>query len=73
MKPSEPSRQRTAWRSGDQAGRNASETGARLETNAVGTDPPTTRGRLPSLVELGPWFKVSFERGDQQPGDWREP
>ena len=49
-KPSEPSRQRAAWRSGDQAGRNASERRAGLETFNVGADPALTRGRLSSLT-----------------------
>ena len=52
-KPSEPPRQRSAWRSGDQAGRNVSERRAGLETINVGADPLLTRGRPPSLVEAG--------------------
>jgi hypothetical protein len=46
----EPSRQRAARRSGDQAGRNASERRAGLETINVGADPPLTRGRPPLLA-----------------------
>lgn len=49
-KSPEPSRQRAAWRSGDQAGRNASERRAGLERFNVGADPPLTRGRPPSLA-----------------------
>ena len=45
-----PSRQRAAWRSGDQAGRNASERRAGLETINVGADPALTRGRPLSLA-----------------------
>jgi hypothetical protein len=48
-KPSKPSRQRAARRSGDQLGRNASECRAGLETFHVGADPALTWGRLPSL------------------------
>jgi hypothetical protein len=43
-------RQRAAWRSGDQAGRNASERRAGLETIDVGADPALPRGSVP-LVE----------------------
>jgi len=49
-KSPEPSRQRAAWRSGEQAGRNASERRAGLERFNVGADPPLTRGRPPSLA-----------------------
>jgi hypothetical protein len=49
-KSPKPSRQRAAWRSGDQAGRNVSERRAGLETFNVGADPPLTRGRPPSLA-----------------------
>ena len=49
-KSPEPSRKRTAWRFGDQAGRNASERRAGLERINVGADPPLTRGRPPSLA-----------------------
>jgi hypothetical protein len=49
-KSPEPSRQRAAWRPGDQAGRNASERRAGLERFNVGADPPLTRGRPPSLA-----------------------
>ena len=49
-KSPKPSRQRAAWRPGDQAGRNASEPQAGLERFNVGADPPLTRGRPPSLA-----------------------
>ncbi len=42
MKPPEPSRPRASRRSGDQAGRNASERRASLESFNVGAEPPLT-------------------------------
>ncbi len=66
-KPSEPSRQRAAWRSGDQAGRNVSERRAGLEKFNVGADPTLTRGRPPSLANSGNgWNRPSHERSKTQ-------
>src|SRR5271166_3372161 len=48
-KPPKPSRQRAARRSGDQAGRNASERRAGLETSNVGADPALTPEHYPHL------------------------
>ena len=44
-KPSEPSRQRTAWRCGDPAGRNVSERRAGLEKSNVCADLALAWGR----------------------------
>ena len=49
-KSPKPSRQRAAWRPGDQAGRNASTRRAGLETTNAGADPAKSRGRPPSLT-----------------------
>jgi hypothetical protein len=45
-KPSKPSMERVLWGLREQAGRNASERRAGLETFDAGADPPVPRGRL---------------------------
>ena len=52
-KPSEPSRQRTVQRSGEQAGRNASERRAGLETSNVCADLALAWGRPKPLASMG--------------------
>jgi hypothetical protein len=62
-KSPEPSRQRAAWRLGDQAGRNVSERRAGPERYHVGADPPLTRGRPPSLANGG-WLEYAVSMSD---------
>ncbi len=70
-KPSEPSRQRVAWRLGEQAGRNASERRAGLEKANVGADPPLITGKAAVAGELGvtPREATRTQRSHRGSGD----